>query len=92
MFSLWLRLDCWTILYLKENCFDTFVEEVSDEYVNEEITNLYDDEVYEGDKGDTLDVTPPAPNCNREGDADVDVELLQWRPGSYATLELTSTS
>ena len=51
--------------------------EVSDEYVNEEITNLYDDEVYEGDKGDTLDVTPPAPNCNREGDADVDVELLQ---------------
>ena len=52
-------------------------EEVSDEYVNEEITNLYDDEVYEGDKGDTLDVSPPAYNCNREGDADVDVELLQ---------------
>ena len=52
-------------------------EEVSDEYVNEEITNLYDDEVYEGDKGDTLDVSPPAPNGNREGDADVDVDLLK---------------
>lgn len=28
-------------------------------------------------KGDTLDVSPPAPNGNREGDADVDVKLLQ---------------
>ena len=47
-------------------------EEVSDEYGNEEIANLY-----EGDNGDTLDVSPPAPNGNREGDADVDVKLLQ---------------
>ena len=49
-------------------------EEVSDEYVNEEIANLY-----EGDNGDTLDVSPPAPNGNgnREGDADVDVDLLK---------------
>ena len=49
-------------------------EEVSDEYVNGEIANLY-----EGDNEETLDVSPPAPNGNgdREGDADVDVELLQ---------------
>ena len=47
-------------------------EEVSDEYVNEIIANLY-----EGDNGDTLDVSPLAPNGNREGDADVDVDLLQ---------------
>ena len=47
-------------------------EEVSDEYVNEIIANLY-----EGDNGDTLDVSPPAPNGNREGDADVDVDLLK---------------
>ena len=52
--------------------------QVCHEYVDENITNLYNVGVYGRDLGDTSDVASvPLPNGTGKGDDNVDVVLLQ---------------